>query len=59
MSDEARKRFPNRKAGDLKLTLGQDRKAAAFPPGKVIYQDGVGRAQGKKHSKTKDLTVTT
>ncbi len=53
MSDEARKRFPNRKAGDVKLTLGQGRKATAFPSGKLVpLENSPSHTEGKKHKKT-------
>ncbi len=52
MSDEARKRFPNRKPGDVTVKLGQSRKATAFPSGKLVpLENSPSHTQGKKHKK--------
>ena len=47
-----RTRFENRKADDVKLTLGQGRKATAFPSGKLVpLENSSSHTQGKKHKK--------
>jgi len=46
-----RKRFSNRTPGNTTVKLGSARKAASFPPEKVVFQESSAN-QGKKHKKT-------
>jgi hypothetical protein len=48
-----RARFKNRKPDDVKLKLGQGRKATAFPSGNLVpLENSPSHSQAKKHPKT-------
>jgi hypothetical protein len=56
MGNEGRQRFPERTTGTVTFKRGQKRKPAKQEV-TVVYPSGPAKPAGKKHSKTKDLTI--
>jgi hypothetical protein len=46
-----RKRYSNRKPGDVTVKLGQSRKATSFPTGQLVPLEHAQPSQGRKHKK--------